>query len=145
MLHLLAFLLSLLALATALPAAEPAAAALAAPAPEADTTLVARGTDGKATYYFQMGAYGSCGAINGDYANIVALSPVHYQGQNPCGRKIKVYARSGPGQGRSVVLTVADKCMGCHANHLDLAYGPFGYLTNYDYGLGVFQIAWAWA
>ena len=136
MLQILYVFLALFALAAqALPAAEPAA----------DRTLLPRGTNGKATYYYQMGAFGSCGAINGDNANIVALSYLQYQGANPCGRKVKVYARSGPGAGRSVILTVADKCMGCDYNHLDLAYGPFGYLSNGNYGLGVLDIAWAWA
>ena len=57
---------------------------------------------------------------------------------------MKVYARSGSGRGRVVYVTVADKCMGCDENHLDLAVAPFEYLAKNDgQAVGIIQVAWA--
>jgi len=106
--------------------------------------LVRRGTNGKASFYNQAGAVGACGKAHSDGDYIVALSPVHFAGKNPCGKRVKVYARSGSGRGRVVYVTVADKCMGCDENHLDLAVAPFEYLAKNDgQAVGIIQVAWA--
>ncbi|KAF8543839.1 RlpA-like double-psi beta-barrel-protein domain-containing protein-containing protein [Trichophaea hybrida] len=108
------------------------------------TELLRRGINGKASFYNQMGAVGSCGQSHSDNDYVVALSPDHFAGQNPCGKRVKVYARSGAGRGKVVYVIVADKCMGCDTNHLDLAVAPFEGLAGSDgQAVGVIQIAWA--
>ena len=105
--------------------------------PAAAAPLEKRGSDdGEASFYYQGGATGACGQVHGDDDYIVALSPDHFSGNNPCGNKVTVTATSGAGKGRSVDVTVVDKCMGCTTKHIDLAVGPFKYLAAGD-GLGV--------
>ena len=105
--------------------------------PAAAAPLEKRGSDsGKASFYYQGGATGSCGQAHGDGDYIVALSTDHFDGKNPCGTKVKVTNISGAGKGRSVDVIVADKCMGCAAKQIDLAVGPFKYLAGDD-GLDV--------
>ena len=111
---------------------------LAAAAP-----LEKRGTSGKASFYNQGGATGACGQVHSDDDYIVALGDAHYDGGKNCGRKIKVQANDGAGKGRSVVLTVADRCESCEAGHLDCAVAPFDYLAaGKGQEVGIIAVSW---
>jgi len=105
-----------------------------------------RVNNGDATYYYQGGAFGSCGKQNDDSAMIVALSTTYCQSfDSPnCGKKIKITAVNGPTPGASVVATVADTCMGCKPQDVDCSLAVFSGLCNGDYNIGRFQIIWEW-
>ncbi|KAL8745374.1 MAG: hypothetical protein Q9190_002475 [Brigantiaea leucoxantha] len=94
--------------------------------PDAGKTLEKRITHyGIATFYEQMGAYGSCGQKHADSDLIIALSPYWQGSAYPpayCGRKIQITndggGQSNNGQGKTIVATVEDTCPGCDENHL---------------------------
>ncbi|KAF2834717.1 hypothetical protein M501DRAFT_989482 [Patellaria atrata CBS 101060] len=111
----------------------------------ATTALAASGT-GKATFYYQGGAFGSCGEQHSDGDYLVAMS--HVWNNQFCGRGIIIKNVGGggsanPGVGRQISARVVDKCMGCDANYIDLSVGAFRALTggNLD-PPGTFQVEW---
>lgn len=84
-------------------------------------------TGGKATFFYQGGAYGACGIIHQDGDKIVALAMARYgSGSNnapDCGRQVEI---TNTDNGKTVVATVADACPGCaNFNSLDLSVGAF--------------------
>ncbi|KAL8676109.1 MAG: hypothetical protein Q9186_007342 [Xanthomendoza sp. 1 TL-2023] len=80
---------------------------------------------GRATFYEQNGAAGSCGQVHAESDRIIAL-PSSWQGSGYppayCGRKIEITNKGGGqnnnGQGKVVVATVADTCPGCGRDDL---------------------------
>lgn len=98
--------------------------------PAATTTPVSSSeefTGGKATFFYQGGAYGACGIIHQDSDKIVALEMSRYGGGSnnapDCGRQVEV---TNVANGKSVIATVADACPGCaNFNSLDLSVGAF--------------------
>ncbi|KAM7219002.1 RlpA-like double-psi beta-barrel-containing domain containing protein, partial [Rhypophila decipiens] len=80
-----------------------------------DTTV----GNAKMTWYYP--GLGACGQNHGDGDLVVAVDPTVYGNwPNPnlapvCNRKMRVNY-----QGRSIVLTVVDKCPSCPPNGLDL-------------------------
>lgn len=92
---------------------------------------------GDATYYYQMGAYGSCGSISADTDYIAALS-AKLQGTNKaqCGKCILV---TGP-KGNSIKVRVVDTCPECATGAIDLSTSAFGALA--DMGAGRISVSW---
>lgn len=99
-------------------------------------------TGGKATFFYQYGAYGACGKIHADSDKIVALQMARYgSGSNnapDCGRQVEI---KNDANGKTVVATVADACPGCaNYNSLDLSVGAFDAIG--DQATGVLDISW---
>ncbi|PMD49908.1 uncharacterized protein K444DRAFT_670704 [Hyaloscypha bicolor E] len=96
-------------------------------------TTVSAGRVGKATFFWQNGNYGYCGAVNPDSAYLIAASP--HAGLT-CGHTVQITNVGGGinnlGVGNSITATVVDRCPPeeCHPNHLDLSVGAFQTLTN---------------
>ncbi|KAI0481707.1 RlpA-like double-psi beta-barrel-protein domain-containing protein-containing protein [Xylaria cf. heliscus] len=115
----------------------------AAPAP-APAELEARAMSGDLTYYTP--GLGACGVYNSESDAIVAVSKTlfdpHTPGGNPnrnslCGKKIKI-SRGG----KSVTVTVRDRCEGCKTNDLDVPVKIFSKLANPS--AGRVQMTWNW-
>lgn len=99
---------------------------------------------GDLTYYDP--ALGACGLTNNDGDSIVAVSHIIFDavsvGSNPnanplCGKKIR--ARRG---GKSIDLTVVDRCTGCQATDIDVTRSVFKGLANIDEGR--VDVEWSW-
>ncbi|KAK0553184.1 hypothetical protein OC846_000007 [Tilletia horrida] len=91
---------------------------------------------GDATYYYQYGAYGSCGQIHADSDVIVALSSSQMS-SDLCGRTIRV---SRPGY-NDIYPVVADTCPGCAYGSIDLSTGAFDQIGNEAEGR--IQVSWS--
>ncbi|KAM7207817.1 papain inhibitor [Naviculisporaceae sp. PSN 640] len=103
---------------------------------------VARSTSGELTYYDP--GLGACGQTHGPGDAIVAIDQWAF-GNDPnpnrspqCNRKIRVNYN-----GKSAVVTVVDKCMGCNAGDLDVSPSVFNALTG-NLGLGRVRCTWDW-
>ncbi|KAE9411034.1 Dag7 protein [Gymnopus androsaceus JB14] len=92
---------------------------------------------------------GACGITNTDTDYICAVSEAlfdiypGYNGVNPnsnpvCGRQI-----TASYQGKSVTVTVTDRCTGCDETSLD--FSPSAFSTLADQSLGRIDITWEWA
>ncbi|WPK26611.1 hypothetical protein PUMCH_003969 [Australozyma saopauloensis] len=101
--------------------------------------------NGQGTYYDT--GLGACGIVNVDTDYIVALSHELFDqytpGGNPnrntlCGRKINAQY-----QGKSVQVTVTDRCEAC--KYYDLDFSPSAFLQLADQSLGRIDITWDWA
>lgn len=99
---------------------------------------------GKGTYYTP--GLGSCGETNTDSDKIVAVSHELYDSMktsgnsndNPvCGKKIKASYK-----GKSVEVTVVDRCEGCSPDDLDFSPSAFSEIA--DQSLGRIDITWEW-
>ena len=116
-----------------------------APATSA-TSAPSSGThSGQGTYYST--GLGACGITNVDTDYIVAISHELYDenakdanpNNNPlCGKKITAHY-----QGKSVEVTVVDRCEGCQYNDLDFSPSAFSHIADQD--LGRIDITWNWA
>ncbi|KAM3082067.1 hypothetical protein ACMFMG_004519 [Clarireedia jacksonii] len=102
--------------------------------------LVRRANAGDLTYY-DVGL-GACGWTNTDSQMVVALSHglmgTQSNGNPNCGKKIKVSYG-----GKSVVVEVVDKCMGCNTYDLDLSPAAFSALAPES--AGRIKGTWVWA
>ncbi|GAA6051865.1 hypothetical protein JCM3770_005506 [Rhodotorula araucariae] len=92
---------------------------------------------GRATYYFQGGAAGSCGNYASDSDYVVAVN-VAQMNSGLCGKTVKI---TNTANGKTITATVADTCPGCAASSLDLSEGAFGALG--EYSSGVLPISWS--
>lgn len=99
---------------------------------------------GDLTYYDP--ALGACGFTNSGSDSIVAVSHLVFDAvstsanpnANPlCGKKIR--ARR---EGKSVDLTVVDRCTGCKATDIDTTRGVFGDMADIDDGR--VSVEWSW-
>ncbi|KAI5862017.1 RlpA-like double-psi beta-barrel-protein domain-containing protein-containing protein [Durotheca rogersii] len=99
-------------------------AALAAPA---------AAFSGDLTYYSP--GLGACGLTHTDSDAIVAVSPSR---DGNCGRTININYN-----GRVASATVADKCMGCVGDSIDVSPAVFQQLE--DTGAGRISVDWEWA
>ncbi|KAF9443279.1 hypothetical protein P691DRAFT_764431 [Macrolepiota fuliginosa MF-IS2] len=81
---------------------------------------------GQATWYFP--GLGSCGLTNGNNDLIMALNAPQY---NPsvCGRRARIFY-----QGKSVDVTVVDRCADCPFGNVDLSPAAFNQISNQDAG-----------
>ncbi|KAJ6789128.1 hypothetical protein PWT90_01520 [Aphanocladium album] len=87
--------------------------------------------------YFNPGL-GACGQYNGDNDMIVAVGHGMYDREHPCGRRIRAHYG-----GRSVDVTVVDRCGGCGDGDLDLSPNAFSQLVG-SLGPGRVQGSWEW-
>ncbi|KAK4050578.1 hypothetical protein OIO90_005045 [Microbotryomycetes sp. JL221] len=92
---------------------------------------------GKATFYYQMGAFGSCGNQNPDSAFIVAMNAPMAGNNAHCGQKVHI---TNTANGQSVDATVADLCPGCGWGDLDLSVAAFNAIGSPE--TGVLPITW---
>ncbi|KZV77470.1 hypothetical protein PENSPDRAFT_567867 [Peniophora sp. CONT] len=126
-----------------------ASAVVAAPAaPEARGSSYLSGTNsGDGTFYAT--GLGACGITNNDSQYIVAVSQDLFDsypgaGANPnanpvCNKKIK--ASYG---GKSVTVTVTDRCTGCSLTSLDFSPAAFDKLASESVGR-IHNVEWTWA
>lgn len=105
-----------------------------------ESELARRSNTGDLTFY-EVGL-GACGWTNTDGEMVVALSQGLMGSQsngNPnCGKKIKITYG-----GKTIVVEVVDKCMGCKTNDLDLSPAAFSALAPESDGR--IQGTWVWA
>jgi len=101
---------------------------------------------GDGTYYDT--GLGACGITNSNSDLIVAVSHQlfdavpGYDGVNPnhnpiCNKQMKVSF-----QGKSVTVTVTDRCGGCQSQDVDLSPSAFNAIA--DPALGRIDVQWAW-
>jgi len=92
---------------------------------------------------------GACGFENNSTQLIVAVSwSIYdnypgYNGGDPntnpvCGRKINANY-----EGKSVIVTVVDRCTGCNETDLDFSPGAFGHLAGLSVGR-IYNMTWTW-
>lgn len=100
---------------------------------------------GDGTYYAT--GLGACGIVNVDTDYIIALSHSLFDQYTPngnpnrntlCGKKINAHY-----QGKTVQVTVTDRCEACAYNDLDFSPSAFDQLA--DQSLGRIKISWEWA
>jgi hypothetical protein len=105
-----------------------------------ESELARRSNDGDLTFY-DVGL-GACGWTNTDSQMVVAISKdlmgAQSNGNPKCGKKIKVSYG-----GKSIVVEVVDKCMGCKINDLDLSPAAFSALAPES--AGRIKGTWVWA
>lgn len=103
---------------------------------EARGEIFARAYTGDFTYYNT--GLGACGKVNKDTDLIVALNKAKFDPKTPngnpnkntlCGKKIKASY-----QGKSVTVTIVDRCPGCGPNDLDLSPAAFKKLAPLSVG-----------
>ncbi|KAL7902801.1 expansin module family protein [Trichoderma sp. SZMC 28014] len=104
-------------------------------APTEQETRAAANT-GSMTYY-EVGL-GACGATNSDSELVCAVSHILYDSEHPCGRNIRIN-----NEGRSVVVRVVDRCVGCAENDLDLSPTAFQQVIG-PLGIGRATATWEW-
>ncbi|KAJ8456703.1 hypothetical protein ONZ51_g11962 [Trametes cubensis] len=102
---------------------------------------------GDGTYYAT--GLGACGIVNHDTDYIAAVSHLlfdnypGYNGVNPnnnpvCNRQIKANY-----QGKSVTITVTDRCTGCAVTDLDFSPSAFSQLADFAVGR-LHGMTWEW-
>lgn len=137
------------AVATAAAAVETSPAPAASPASSSASSSAASPTgsvfSGQGTYYST--GLGACGITNVDTDYIVAISHELYDQYTPdgnpnkntlCGKKIQASY-----EGKSVEVTVVDRCEGCQ--YYDLDFSPSAFQSIADESLGRIDITWQWA
>ncbi|KAI1815281.1 RlpA-like double-psi beta-barrel-protein domain-containing protein-containing protein [Poronia punctata] len=99
---------------------------------------------GQLTYYAP--GLGACGVYSSESDAVVAISTALFDPQTPngnpnnnalCGRQIQINR-----DGRSVVVAVEDRCVGCAENDLDVPVAIFQQLANVDDGR--VDMTWHW-
>ncbi|BGO93119.1 hypothetical protein NBRC10512v2_005408 [Rhodotorula toruloides] len=94
---------------------------------------------GIATFFYQNGVAGNCGAVNPDSALIVALPTATYANGAHCGQTVTI---TRVDTGNSIQAKVADSCPTCdNSSCLDLSTAAFKALGGTD-AMGVFDITW---
>ncbi|KAL2118849.1 hypothetical protein VTJ04DRAFT_5808 [Mycothermus thermophilus] len=118
-------------------------AAAALPTAEADKALSPR-ADGKFTWYYP--GLGACGQWNSENQLVAALNAADFDPYTPngnpnrnslCGRRIRANYN-----GKSVEVTVVDRCPGCPRGGLDLSPAAFQRLAHLN--AGVIYGNWQW-
>ncbi|KAK6073472.1 Allergen Asp f 7-like protein [Seiridium cupressi] len=89
-------------------------------------------SSGDMTYYAP--GLGACGIVNNESDAVVALSYLQYSGADPCGRTIDITLN-----GKTVSVTVVDKCMGCVEDAIDVSPSVFELLASLDVGRTVVE------
>jgi len=89
-----------------------------------DTSLI---TGGVATFFYQNGVAGACGAVNPDTAFIAAIDQERYGNSGDksslCGKQVQI---TNPSNNKSVTVTIADDCPTCqNGNSIDLSFAAF--------------------
>lgn len=120
-------------------------AATSATTATSSTASLTSGFSGQGTYYST--GLGACGITNVDTDYICAISHELYDEYTPdgnpndntlCGKKITAHYG-----GKSVEVTVVDRCEGC--SYYDLDFSPSAFDLIADASLGRIDITWEWA
>lgn len=100
---------------------------------------------GDGTYYEVGGADGACGELHSDSELVVAIGHGLYDTEKDssnvssyCGKKINAYYG-----GKTVQVTIVDRCVGCSDTSLD--FSPTAFQQLADESLGRISITWDWA
>ncbi|WLF80303.1 Lytic transglycosylase [Lodderomyces elongisporus] len=126
------------------PQPAPALALALEPEPEPKPEQQGQTFSGDATYYST--GLGACGIVNTDSDYIIAISHEMYDQHTPdgnpnhntlCGKKIKAFRN-----GKSIDVTVVDRCEGCAYNDLDFSPAAFKQLADFEEGR--VRITWKW-
>jgi hypothetical protein len=128
----------------------PATTTKSSPPPSSNVPSYLDGTQtGEGTFYST--GLGACGITNHDSDHIAAVSHLlfdsfpEYNGVNPnnnpvCNRKVTATYK-----GRSVQVTITDRCTGCQITDLDFSPSAFSILTDGDLGIGrLLDVKWVW-
>ncbi|KIP09532.1 hypothetical protein PHLGIDRAFT_18613 [Phlebiopsis gigantea 11061_1 CR5-6] len=111
---------------------------------QATTTTASAATPtntGHATWFYQHNTAGACGTVHQDTDKVIALDSAIYDNGALCGKTVTLVNLSN---GKTTTATVADECPTCDsAESIDLSQGAFSALTDGDFGLGEFNIAWS--
>jgi len=119
-----------------------------APPPASNLPSFLVGTQtGQGTFYAT--GLGACGITNSDSDHIAAVSHLlfdafpNYNGVNPnsnpiCGRKV-----TATYQGKSVTVSITDRCTGCALTDLDFSPSAFGELADFSLGR-LSGVKWNW-
>ncbi|KAI8889271.1 hypothetical protein K501DRAFT_329346 [Backusella circina FSU 941] len=98
--------------------------------------------DGELTFFHpktEGGAQGSCGPIQDDESQIVALNADQYGDMNRksdmCGKKVKIFYKD-----KTTCATITDACPGCSDGSLDLTPSVFEELDQLK--VGVLKAHW---
>lgn len=98
----------------------------------AGTAVVERDAEvthtGRVTFFHP--GLGACGETNTDSDFIVALGHAEFDSGSFCGRRL-----TATFQGKSVTVTVVDRCAGCGQFDLDLSPAAFEQLADLDVGV----------
>ncbi|OAQ60534.1 expansin module family protein [Pochonia chlamydosporia 170] len=107
----------------------------AAPTPETENMneLDAR-DNGDFTWYHT--GLGACGWTNHNGELVAAVGHALYDRTRPCGRRIRAHHR-----GKSIVVTVVDRCEGCKDNDVDFTPEGFKRLVG---SLGPGRVRGTW-
>lgn len=130
---------------TSFPEAASTTTTFSAAATSSTASSLAEEHYGEGTYYDT--GLGACGIVNVDTDYIVALSHSLFDQYTPngnpnrntlCGKKINAHY-----QGKTVQVTVTDRCEACAYNDLD--FSPSAFKLIADQSLGRIKISWEWA
>ncbi|KAF8843990.1 hypothetical protein BDN67DRAFT_963468 [Paxillus ammoniavirescens] len=103
--------------------------------------------DGQGTYYAT--GLGACGITNTDTEYIAAVSYLlfdaypGYNGVNPNDNPVCNQKVTASYQGKSIQVTITDRCTGCAITDLDFSPSAFNSLA--DPSLGRIDISWVWS
>lgn len=123
----------------------PSSSATVSTSQTSESTSASSGSySGQGTYYTPD--LGSCGKTNLESDLVVAISHLLYDSKstgnpntNPfCGEKITAHY-----QGKTVEVTVVDRCDGC--SEYDLDFSPSAFSKLADQSLGRIDITWEWS
>jgi len=103
---------------------------------------------GQGTYYGT--GLGACGITNNDSQYIAAVSHLlfdtypGYNGANPnqnpvCGKQV-----TASYQGKSVTVTITDRCVGCKVTDLDFSPAAFSQIADQSVGR-ISDMTWVWS
>ncbi|KIK93652.1 hypothetical protein PAXRUDRAFT_828753 [Paxillus rubicundulus Ve08.2h10] len=120
------------------------------PPPSSDTSEPSFmiGTQGGQGTYYETGL-GACGITNTDTQYIAAVSHLlfdaypGYDGVNPNDNPVCNQKVTATYQGKSVQVTITDRCTGCALTDLDFSPAAFDGLA--DPSLGRIAISWIWS
>ncbi|PPQ88638.1 hypothetical protein CVT25_010214 [Psilocybe cyanescens] len=142
---------------TKAPAPAPAPTTTKAPAPVAGggsnlPSFMVGTQTGQGTFYAT--GLGACGITNKDTDHIAAVSHLlfdtfpGYNGVNPnnnpmCGRTVTATCKFPLYQGKSVVVALTDRCVGCAVTDLDFSPSAFNLLSDPSVGR-ISGMTWVW-
>ncbi|KAI9466322.1 plant expansin [Lactarius psammicola] len=99
-------------------------------------------TGGQATFFYQKGVAGACGAVHSDSDFICAIDADRYGNTSArsglCGKQVKI---TNTKNGKTVTVTIADACPTCkNGNSIDLSVAAFEAIA--PLGDGIAPIEW---
>ncbi|KAG8879355.1 hypothetical protein FRB97_001740 [Tulasnella sp. 331] len=83
---------------------------------------------------------GNCGWTNSNDDLIIAVPTSTYDGGKHCGAEVRITDKSG----KSLTVTVADRCPDCEPGHIDASPGVFTYFASESKGVCDISITYSW-